>query len=217
MAEVQKTKTVPVGVVGANLPWAELAPKNVDRVRVMSEDKVTRKWEVIYKMAGLRNPSEVTRASLRLAVYVYLFRNGSTRVGEYSGEISLVDGHVFPAAVIVRAVGAMDMRRFMRGNAVESYVAMKTSKVIEDDPSDVAKAAELGIRAEDAFAMADWFDLCPVLTPSEKLAHEKAFKYRISRASKSRGNNTLEGVEDEALEDKLAVQDATGGRREAVF
>jgi len=217
MAESSKMGTAG-GKGDQGVDWASLAPRGVDWVRVMSKLKVDKKWEEIYAAAGLRNPSESTRASLRLGVYVYLFRNGATRVGEYSGLITMSDGHSFPASVIVRAVGPVDMRRFMRGNVIESYRALKESRVIENSAEDVAAVAPFGIRAEDAFATADWFDQCSMLTPSEKAAHDKVFNYKLERSSRSRGNKTLESVEEDGLEDKLRAQEVGAhGVREAVF
>jgi len=201
----------------AEFDWASVAPLVVDREDTMGIDKVALVWEKIYRLAGLKNPTEDKRKACRLAVYVYGVLNGTSREGGYSGSIVMSDGTKFSASVIVQATTKFKLRQFYRGNMVESYSALKNSNVIENNDRFVAKAAKLGIAPECAFAMADWFGDCHLLSPAETHAHSKSFAHALERAKRSRGG-TLEEVEDERVSAELHAQgEVTGVTSRNVF
>jgi len=196
------------GAFGKKINWSDLRPSRVAHEDTMSPERVREVWAKIYDLAGLRNPSEEVQAACRLAVYAYCCVNGTSREGEYGGDCVMSDGTVFPASVIPRAAGKMRVRRFMRGNASESYEALKLSAVIERDEKYVARVAKHSIPADHAFATADWLTDCPHLTPSEAKAHGQTFAYGLERSSKSRGGQTLEQVEEHRVDGELSAQGA---------
>lgn len=211
MAKPVNTQEAQQPVNSRETEWSELVPQFVGHEDEMSPERVKTSWEKMYRLASMKAPTEKQRAAFRLAVYAYSAVNGTTRVGDYAGVFVLADGTEVPAAVIPRGAGQLDIRRFFRGNMKESYDALKGSGVLERDARFVAKAAALGIRPEEAFAMADWFADCPYFTPGEKLAHEKSLKYALSRSRRTRGGRPLEEVEAEQLGEILEVQ----GRQDA--
>jgi len=199
---------------GKTVDWAAVKPLAVSHEDAMDYGKVKNVWAEMMKLAGLRAPDEKLQAAFRLAVYKYAHANGTSRVGQYEGEMTLSDGTKVPAAVIPRATGAFAIRKFFRGNMTESYVALKESGVVESDERSVAKAAKFGVSAACAFATADWMSDCPMFTPAEVSAHEKAFTYAVERAKRARGGRPLESVEAGHLRAGLEAQgqlDASGG------
>lgn len=205
MAESAKNVNAASTSSGTRSVWDECKPKSIDRVNVMSHDRVEQLWERMYAEAGLRNPTEQERRMFRMALYVYCWYNGTSRVGEYSGYCTMTNGKKFPAAVLPRVVGKMDVRRFMRGNMQESYEALK-SGVIEEDTQAVALATAYGVRGSDAFALADWLTGCPLFTPEEGAAHNRVFNHRVTRANLARGGKSLDQVEDLQRDDGLSAQ-----------
>jgi len=188
------------------IQWDDLVPKSVDDEDSMSAEKVKVVWLDMYARAGLRNPSEGVQAAFRLAVYVYAAKNATSRQGNYRGSFTLADGTKVDASVIPAATGKMNIRRFFRGNMEESYVALKRSRAMEQEKRFIAKAADLGITSDCAFATADWLAGCPDLTPAEAAAHNKSFVNGLERAKRSRGGKTLEDVEDGLNDKELSVQ-----------
>jgi hypothetical protein len=212
MAKVETASSQQAAV--DNGDWTRLAPKSVDSEDALGADTVARDWQKMYDLAQLRNPNEVQRKAFRLAVYVYGVKNGTSREGAYRGEIQMSDGFKFSSSVVPQATGKMNIRKFFRGNMEESYVALKKSKAIENEPRVVAKAASLGIPAECAFAMADWLTDCPDFTPMETAAHAASFNRSVSRARRARGGHTLEDVEQDRIGQEL---DAQGPSEPQVF
>jgi len=188
------------------IDWGAIVPVSFDSEDAMNPARVAAKWQYMYTLAGLRSPGEETQAAFRLAVYAYACRSGTSREGTYSGEIVMADGTKFTAAVIPRAVGKIDIRKFFRGNSAESYEALKLSRVMQGDERFVAKCEELGIGAEEAFATADWLGDCAQMTPSERVAHSKSLNYGLSRARRARDGRALEQVEEGRVEKGLQVQ-----------
>jgi hypothetical protein len=186
--------------------WASVAPKFIAKEDAMDPYKVKVVWANMFSAAGLKAPTEKQQMAFKLAVYVYGKKNGTSREGQYSGLVQLADGFEFNAAVIPQCTGKMEIRRFFRGNMMESYDALKNSRVIENDPVEVAKAAKMGISASAAFATADWLTDCPKFTPLEAQAHEASFSYSISRARRARDGSSLEGVEKNRMMEGLASQ-----------
>jgi len=190
----------------AGRDWSDLAPKFVAHEDTMSPERVADCWGRIYTAAGLVSPSEKTQAACRIAVYLYLFVNGASREGAYAGDCVMSDGHKFSASVIPHVVGKFAIRRFARGNAEESYEALKKSGAVAKNPRLVAAAADIGIGADEAFAMADWLDGCSMMTPSEINACARAKTYALSRSKRARGGHTLEEVEDKRVDEGLSAQ-----------
>jgi len=116
------------------------------------------------------------------------------------------------AAIIPRAVGGLDIRRFFRGNMIESYEALKTSGFGEREQILVAKVAGYGVPASCAFATGDWFQNCPLFTPEERRAHDAVRVLSLKRARGARGNRALEEVEGEAMEEGVRAGNDDGGR-----
>lgn len=188
-----------------DVDWKSLVPKVVPSEDALGQKACEEIWSLIYTGAGLVNPSEKERQSVRLAVYAYGCKNGTSREGSYSGVIVTSGGLEFEAAVIPRSTGKYHIRKFFRGNMQESYVALKTSKVMEGDPRFVAKVEGYGISSNNAFATADWLADCPMFTPEEVAAHNAVQKYSLERARRVRGGNDLETVENVRIEDGLKV------------
>jgi len=215
MAEKPKTGVEKQGSYGGEkkqMNWAELSPVSVDYEDSMNAGKVKEVWQKMYQLAGLRNPSEDEQASFRLACYVYACINGTSRVGNFSGQITTSGGTVFPASVISRATGGLNIRQFFRGNMSESYEALKMSGCIERDERYVAKVLnEVGASAECAFATSDWMTNCPHFTPAERAAHNASFDYSVRRARNARGGRSLEAVEKEGASERLAAGAADSG------
>jgi len=174
--------------------WADYKPKVSPSEDALSVEECKEVWAKIEKYAGLFGISEDDKRSVRLATYAYFARNGTSRDGDYSRSIVLNNGKKLEAAAIKRAVGFYP-RKFMRGCMEESYVALKSSGVMDEDERFCAKAASYGVSSDCAFAIADWFDECPYFTPKEKQAHEAAKNYGLTRARGARGGMSLEDVE----------------------
>jgi len=206
MAEAKTNNTTQRGGSVSQIDWTQFKPVVVSHEDTMDAAEVKATWQKIYRDSGYTTLNEDTQRSVRMAVYVYLCVNGTSREGAYDGKCVTKDGVSFPAAVIPRAAGKMKIRRFMRGNMEESYVALKNSKVIEEDEKYVAKVAKLGVSADLAFATGDWFTSCPKFTPSETRVHEASFTHGVERAKLARGGRALEKVEGERVRDSLAAQ-----------
>jgi len=183
----------------------KLLPKAVDSEDVMNPGGVVRVWDRVYRAAGLASADEDARTMVRYAVYIYCSKNGASREGNYAGEFTLANGVVVPASVIPGGAGLLNIRRFMRGNMRESYKMHKSTGCMEEDERYVAKAAALGISAEHAFAMSDWYGDCPYFTPAEKRAYEISFNAGLERARRNRGG-TLEKVEQARIARSLEAQ-----------
>jgi len=203
MNDKSSSQAKPAGIVAGKIDWAALAPKSVDYEDTMSERRVNAAWQKMFALGGLRNPGEETQASFKLAVFVYLCVNGTSAEGNYAGSMWLSDGTEVSASVIPQAVGAREIRRFMRGNSELSYYALKQSRVMEKDEKWVTKCSQFGATAANCFAVADWFSGCPLLTPQEKAVHEANFTYSVSRARRARGGRTLEEVYDDRNKETL--------------
>jgi len=198
--------------------WAELKPKSVDHEDAMSASRVAAVWARLYEHAGLTGLSEDQQAAVRLAVYKYCCINGTSRVGSYSGVMVTSFGDTVGAAVIPRAAGVGNVRKFLRGNMIDSYHAMKQSGCIEDDERFVAKITSLNLPSETAFATADWLTGCPEFTPAEAAAHQVSFYHGLERARRARGGKTLEEVEETKLAAGLATQGPMdSGNRDDTF
>jgi len=191
--------------------WKAVKPTGVDHEDTMNSAKVKKVWTEIYKLAGLKNPDETTQRAMRMAVYVYGCLNGTSREGNYNGEMRLSNGTAVPASVIPRATGKMQIRQFYRGNMNESYEALKQSGVIEEDERFVAKVAQLGISASCAFATSDWMGDCPLFTPAETAAYNASFNVGLQRSRRARDGKTLEGVEQSRTEERLDAQGPSEG------
>lgn len=210
---------VPVSGTGAAragvVDWGSFVPKRVDSEDTLGPEQNKKVWEKLYKEAGLSSAGEDDRRALRAAVYVYCAKNGTSREGEYSGEMQLASGKTVSAAAIVRAAGRMRVRRFLRANMMESYDFFKSSRVMEADERFVSKCSSLGVPAECAFATADWLGDCPQFTPGETKAHEITFVRGIDRAKRARGGKTLEDVESQRQDANLHAQGPSEASGEA--
>lgn len=196
------------GKGGDNAPfnWAKLLPKSVDKENAMNSDSVNECWAKMYSMAGLRTADETKQAAFRMAVYIYLKKNGTSRVGNYAGSFTTSDGIKHSASVIPNACQKLKVRAFMRGNMEESYTFLKDSKAIQNDPIEAKKAESLGIPAESAFATADWFEDCPWFTPAETHAYNMSFKHALAKSKLANGGRALEEVEEQERDELVAVQ-----------
>jgi len=195
--------SVAPGGAGAS-KYAGMMPKGVDSVGVMSSEKCVESWGKIYKAAGVASAGESTKVSVRCAFYAYCLLNGTSPKGEYSGRLVSSAGTVVDAVVLPTAVGTMDVRRFMRGNAQESVDFFRANAPGELDPVR-AKCETLGIRVSDALALADWLDATTGLTPSEREAQQQIKNFSLQRATRSRGG-TVEDMRRENMQDAVAAQ-----------
>jgi len=189
-----------------SIDWAALRPGEVDYEDALNSETVKKTWAKMYRLGGLNSPNEQTQAAFRLAVYVYACKNGTSRAGNYRGMITMADGNSFPASVILEATGKMAVRKFFRGNMVESYKALKQSGAMEQDERFVARVADLQISADCAFAVADWLSGCPGMTPAESAAHAKSLEFSLSRARRARGGHSLEDEEEKVVHKGLEAQ-----------
>lgn len=189
-----------------------MKPMSYDYEDSVGAEKVRQIWNAMYNFAGLRAPSEDVQRAFRLAVYTYAAVNGTSREGNYAGEIVMANGHKFNASIIVRATTKTLIRKFFRGNMKESYDALKESGVIANDERMVVRAAAYGAPPDIAFALADWFTNCPYFTPLEKKLHDDSFAYSIARARRGRGGDELETVERQRLERGLDAQGSEHGQ-----
>lgn len=207
------------GVLGARSSkgWADVIPKQVDKVGIMSDAEANQVWEKMYSMAGIPAGSEKSKKALRAGVYGYCALNGTSREGSYSGYIKLVDGTDVPAAIIPRAAGIREVRRFLRGCMRESYDFLKYSGWVEKQSNFIARCSNLGIGATVAFATADWLSDCEYFTPEEMHAHNRSFTVGITRARRARDGKTLEAVEDERVYRSTEAQGPAIGDNESVI
>lgn len=206
MAKVESSTAQQKTVESSTIKWSELTPISVDFEDAMGPKRVAEVWQKMMIKAGVRSASEDTQRSFRLAVYVYGALNGTSREGNYKGEIKMSTGHAFDASVIPQSTGNLEIRQFFRGNMVESYHALKLSGAIAANERMVARAAALGISADCAFAMADWMASCPLFTNNEAKAHDAAFVYSVQRSRRARGGRNLEAVEGDRRESVLESQ-----------
>lgn len=187
------------------IDWENVKPPSIDHEDALDKEIVDEMWNSLYREIGKASADEEAKAAVRLAVYAYAVINGTSREGAYAGRVKVSDGSKFDAALIPRVTGKTRIRRFFRGCMEESYVALKASRVIEDDARYVAQVSELGISPENAFATADWFKDCPVFTPAEKLAYDMSANKGKTRAALSRGK-TLEEIETDRVVNSLNTQ-----------
>jgi len=213
--EQHKTMTTPSGSGGDRVEpksnfstWSDVLPRSVDAEDCMSVKEAKIVWEKMLGYAGMKSAAEKERMALRAAVYVYCAKNGTSREGDYSGNMVLANGTEVSAAIIVRACSKMRIRKFLRSCMDESYTFFKETGVMEADERFVAKCAKLGISPECAFATADWLGGCPKFTPAESKAHDASFNKSIERARRARGGQTLEHVENERVHEELRVNGA---------
>lgn len=165
----------------------------------MPEHEVAVAWTQIKKLAGMADASEKMEASLKLACFAYCCANGTSAEGSYDRSMQLSDGQQVPASVITKAVGLSQVRRFMKGNSVLSYEALKQSQCMEDNAAFIARRADAGIAPHMAFATADWLDDCPLFTPEETRVHRMWKVYATTRAKHARGGKSVRELNGERL------------------
>jgi len=192
--------------MSAEKSWADLKPKSVGNEDALSDDQNKLVWEKLYKMVGAASAEEDTKKSIRLAVYAYCCVNGTSRDGQYEVPFKTSTGLEIDSAVIPQAASRMQIRKFLRSNMIESYEALKSSGVIEENARYVMKVSALGVSPACAFATADWLTDCPLFTPAENRAHEASFTASVERAKRSRGGHSLENVEKARVDAGLAAQ-----------
>jgi len=195
-----------VGVGSSGIDWDKLKPVSVSYEDSVTDARKNDIWKRLYDRAGLSSGSEKERQEIRLGVYAYCCKNGTSREGSYEGEFQTASGKIVPASIIPQAATRMHIRKFMRANMMDSYEALKKSKIMEEDGRFIAKAGALGIAPEAAFAMADWLTDCPNFTPSEARAHDLSFTRSIDRARRARDGNSLEAVEEGRSERNMRAQ-----------
>lgn len=186
--------------------WSTVIPKRVDSEDTLGVEQNKATWEKLYKYASMATANEEERKAVRAAIYYYCAKNGTSREGDYAGNMMLSNGKVVSAAVIPQAAGVKHIRRFLRANMVESYDFFKSTKIMESDDRFVAKCAALGISSEYAFATSDWMTDCHLFTPGETRAHNTSFNHGLERARRSRGGKGLEEVEKDRVHETLMVQ-----------
>jgi hypothetical protein len=183
-----------------------LAPTVVEHVDALAPEANKAMWQKFYSAAGYSSAGEESKAGLRLAVYLYLLVNGTSREGAYSGDLRPRDGNLVPAATLVRVCGSAGVRRWMRANQAESYDALRAQPLENIVPRYVASVAKLNIGTQEAFATADWLTGCEKFTPTEVRAHETSFDTSVNRARRARGGHALEEVEKRRQEVALESQ-----------
>jgi len=181
--------------------WDAYNPVRVDKEDQLSDKKAKERWSALYSLIRLPSASEEIKKQVRCAVYAYCCVNGTSRVGNYKGDIAITSGTEFASAMLVEAVGSMDLRRFLRAGMEESYNYLKHSQYLkEKEPKFIARAAALGIGPDEAFAMADWLTDCPKFTPMERHAHDVSRVRGLTKAKYARNGDTLEQIAGEANE-----------------
>lgn len=170
----------------------------------MSPAKTREVWRKLNNAIGVSTEDDQT--GVRVGVFLYLYKNGASRVGNYKGSITTYTGKTFQASEIPFHAGRTEVRRFMRGCMDESYTALKELPLAQLAPKQLAKCAALGIAADDAFAIADWLDGCPKFTHSESAAHEKYRNYSLRRSKLARDGSSLEEVEEHSVNMALEAQ-----------
>jgi len=186
--------------------WSAFVPKSVDSEDALGPEKNQQVWEKLYRAAGFPMATEQERMAIRAGVYVYCAKNGTSREGDYSGDIVLSNGKRISAACIPAASGKFAVRKFLRANAIESYTFLKKTRCMEAEGKFVAKCATLGISAENAFATADWLTNCPLFTPGESRAHDASFTHGLDRSRRARDGQNLEKVEQSRVHANLQAQ-----------
>jgi hypothetical protein len=186
--------------------WAKRRARQVDY-----EDSVTLRssreiWASLYAAAGATN--EQDQEDVRMAVYEYCALNGTSREGNYAGRMKTAGGKEFAAVSLAHAATKGQIRRFMRGNMRESYVALKESGALMDNARFMAKVAQDGVPADAYMAECDWMTFNPMFTPLESVHNARLFSVRRDAAEKNRGGSleliensrfkTIEGVRDDA-------------------
>jgi len=181
-------------------------PVRVDAVSVMSPADVEKAWRMLYVAAGIASGDESKKLGVRCAVYCYFAVNGTSSVGEYSGDIVPASGTSFQAVVIVNAIGRYDIRRFARANAAESVEYFHYSGILQKLEAMVAKCEIAEIRPADAIALCDWLDGAKGLTPAERVAQAGIKAFALSRARGARGGQSVEQLRDGRLTDMVEAQ-----------
>jgi len=101
--------------------WSRYMPKSVGKEDALGSKEIKERWEKLYAAVGKASANEVTKKSIRCAVYAYALINGTSRAGNYSRAVTTSEGFEFPAAKVVAAVGVTSLRQFFRGCMTESY------------------------------------------------------------------------------------------------
>jgi len=186
--------------------YASCEPKRVDVVSVMAVDKVIDIWNKIYAAADIANGGEATKLSLRCAVYCYLALNGTSPVGEYSGDIVSGLGTSLAASAIPAVVSRHSVRRFARGNAAESVEYFHATDVLAKLEGMRAKCEVISLPVENAIALCDWLDGATGLTPRELEWQVKLKNHSLSKSRASRGGKGIEELRDATLDDTVRAQ-----------
>lgn len=192
--------------------WSDagnLRPRLVQSEREVTPAKKEAAWKAAYDMA--RATDEPLKKQVRLATYIYHWKNGCSKENKYTTSIVTSGGLVFNPGVIVSVVGE-DIRKFMVSNARDSYYALKNAKLNEDPANDdhIAKLAGRGVSPEFAWATADWLTNYAGLLPAERDAHEINRRRALMEANVSRRGRTLDEVREERVESELGgVQHTT--------
>jgi hypothetical protein len=183
------------GAVAAEAAWSKFRPKTVDSARVMNASATKKAWEGLYAKWGVASASEDVKKEVRCGLYMYAFKNGTSRAGGYTGDFVVASGKACSASEVPRVVGEREIRRFMRANGDESYDFLKWSGAVEMDNDLVAVAAAMGVSPRLAFALADWFEDNPKLTAEERAVQDQGRTFNLERSRRARGGRSLEDVE----------------------
>jgi len=189
--------------------WSAYTPLRLDVADAMPMEEAQLVWANLYAAANLTNATEEIKKGFRGLVYAEMFVQGTSRAGGYVGKMQASNGTVLPVSIIPSTVPQGQLRRFLRADLEESYNALKTMRLDRVAAKRVAKATELGIPANYAFATADWLTGCPEFRAPEAEAHKVYMGTSIRRANAARGG-TLESVERSYVEPRVPSQAPVG-------
>lgn len=192
-----------------DVDWASFAPKSVPFEDSVLPHSVNNYWERIYAEVGADD--EKKHVEVRLALYAYCAKNGTSREGNYEGVMKTASGMTVPADVLPRVVTKYLIRRFMRACAEESYLSLKLSGCLLADERFIARIMANGVPTDAYMATCDWLRESAMLTPQEAHHNERLFVARRKAADVARGG-TLDSVEARRVENAVGVHDEGADR-----
>jgi hypothetical protein len=184
------------------IDWSKRVARRVDYEDTMDPERVARVWREIYTEAGAQ--SEDQQEAVRCAVYEYGAKNGTVKIGNYTGTIVTEYGRRFSSKIIATACKGT-IRQFFRGNMDESYDALNEGRVLENDPRMTARAVNSNVPLAAIMSLCDWFKDCPKMSTLEVQHHNRLFVNKNAAATAGRGGS-LEDVQN-----RLVAETEMGG------
>jgi len=148
---------------------------------------------------------------VRCAVYEYGAKNGTVKMGNYTGIIQTSYGRKFSSKIIATECRGQ-IRQFFRGNMDESYEALTESHALTSDDRLVARALNANVPLSAIIALCDWFKDCPKMSTLEVTHHNRLFVNKNAAATASRGGSLEDTLNRSVAETEMggAVASPTG-------